>query len=181
MHADLLDLPYFEGIELSELIGLVDLMSPVEFEKGQTILREGDAAPPLLHIATNGRVTLSKINPAGETRSIAQLDSPTLFGEIEFFCQIPAVCSTVAQTRVSAFTLDRKTFKSLYDTRHRGILAFTFNVARVACHRLAIADEMLTHVLEGEDLCNLRRTVFAQMNTQGLWRRTTGAFKVPKF
>ena len=40
----------------------------------------------------------------------------------------------------------------VFEARDPVLLRFTFNVARVACHRLAVADELLAQVLDGEDL-----------------------------
>jgi hypothetical protein len=57
---------------------------------------------------------------------------------------------------------------------------FTHNVARVACHRLAIADDMLTRVLADEDLCTLRRSVWANMADDQISVTSTGVFKRPK-
>lgn len=181
MHVDLLELPYFEGISIDDLVSLVDLLAPVQFEAGDTIVREGDTQPQPLFIATQGRVMIKKRAPDGRERNLAELSSPTLFGEIELFCGIPPVCSAHATTRVSAFTLDRPTFDQLFADRHSGIVTFTFNVARVASHRLAVADAMLARVLEAEDLCKLRRHVFASMNDGQMdWSDTTGVFRRKK-
>src|SRR5204862_1778331 len=99
-HVDLLELPYFEGISMDGLVSLVDLMKPITFEEGQTVVEEGDRGPQPLYIATAGKVLVSKRGPDGKERALAELESPTLFGEIELFCQIPPVCSAKAVSRV---------------------------------------------------------------------------------
>ena len=177
-HVDLLELPYFEGIPIDSVVALVDVMEPKFFPPGALIVQEGDRSPQPLYIATTGRVAISKNTTVpGAERNLAELDSPTLFGEIELFCQIPPVATARAITPVNSFMLTRPTFDRLFAAQHGPLLQFTFNVARVACHRLAIADEMLTHVLSGEDLVKLRRAVFARMGSS--WSRTTGTFKKP--
>lgn len=178
-HVDLLELPYFEGISVDALVALVDLMAPRTFEAGATILREGEDAPAALYIATAGKVAITKRGPQGLERRFAELESPTLFGEIELFCQIPAVASAVAMTRVSAFALDRATFDRLFATGHPALMRFTFNVARVACHRLAISDEMMAQAVGADDLVNIRNAVYTAMTTDKSWPSTTGAFKRP--
>ncbi len=178
-HVDLLELPYFDGISMDDLVDLVDSMAPQEFAPGATIAAEGDAPPPLF-IATHGRVEISKRGPDNAPRPLAELDSPTLFGEIELFCQCPAVATVRALTRVSAFSLTRSKFDKLFAEHHPAIMRFTFNVARVGCARLAIADEMLAQVLHGEDLVELRRAVFSNLALRVGWSpRTTGQFKRP--
>jgi CRP-like cAMP-binding protein len=180
-HVDLLELPYFDGISVDDLVALVELMQPRQFAPGSVIMREGDMAPASLYIATSGRVLISKGAGTGGERKLAEFDSPTLFGEIELFCQIPAVATATAANTVACFALDRATFDHLFALGHVALMRFIFNVARVACHRLAIADEMMARVLPTEDLVVLRRAVFAAMSAGGDWPEKTGFFKRPTF
>jgi CRP-like cAMP-binding protein len=165
---------------MDALVGLVELLEPRQFEPGALIVREGDAQPPPLYIATNGKIDITKRTQSGATRRFAELEAPTLFGEIELFCQIPPVASATALTRVSAFALTRPTFERLFEACQPALMRFTFNVARVACHRLAIADEMMVRGLTDEDLVTTRRAVFADMVDTQSWPTQTGAFKRPK-
>src|SRR5689334_10517989 len=152
-HIDLLELPYFEGISMDALVSLVDVMEPQQFAAGATIMQEGDRLPPPLYIATSGKVAISKRHPSQSTdRPLAELTGPTLFGEIELFCQIPPVATVRAVTAVSTFVLTRANFDRLIQAQHQALTLFTVNDARVACHRLAIADELLATQLGGEDL-----------------------------
>jgi CRP-like cAMP-binding protein len=169
-------LPYFRGISLEDVVSLVDVMQPGEHPPGSDIVTEGDRFPPPLYIATVGRVLITKKNADGEERELAQLKSPTLFGEIELFCQIPPVATARALDRVCTFVLTRSKFDQLFAARHPAIMHFTFNVARVACHRLAIADAMLAQVLKDADLVTLRQAVFSQMAEGKDWGATTGMF-----
>ena len=59
-HVDLLELPYFEGITLDDMVSLVERMEPAQFESGATIVVEGDPPPPL-YIATGGSVARSRL------------------------------------------------------------------------------------------------------------------------
>lgn len=179
-HVDLLELPYFDGISIDDLVSLVDLMEPRYFRANDVIIEEGSAKPPPLYIATTGRVLISKANQEKKERPLAELDSPTLFGEIELFCQIGSVATARALTRVDAFLLTRPNFERLFQAHHPAIIQFTFNVARVACHRLAVADEIMARTIGGEDLVKIRRAVFARMRDQNQWDKVTGVFKRPK-
>jgi CRP-like cAMP-binding protein len=175
-HVDLLDLPYFQGISLDAVTSLVDMMEPAEFSAGQVILSEGQGSPPPLFIATRGDVIITKHTKKHSDRVLAELHSPTLFGEIELFCQIPPVATATAQTRLSCFKLTRKQYDMLFDAQHPAIMSFTLNVARVACHRLAVADAMLAQFLDDEDLAAMRRSVFADMHRDE-WQQITGTFR----
>jgi CRP-like cAMP-binding protein len=178
-HVDLLELPYFEGISIDALVSLVELMQPERFEQDAIIFSEGQPVPPPLYIATQGRVGITKRGPQRVERCLAEFDSPTLFGEVELFCQIPPVATARALTPLSAFKLTRDTFEHLFAAHHAALLRFTYNVARVACHRLAVADEIMTRTLDEDDLVKARRAVFATMADEANWPEITGAFKRP--
>lgn len=180
-HVDLLGLPFFQGITLDSLVALVDRMRPVQFESGQTIMTEGKEGPTTLLIATYGKVGVSKRSPDGTDRPLAELKAPTLCGEVELFCQIPPVCSVTAKSVVTAFALDRPTFEQMIDSQDPAVTRFAVNVARVACHRLAVSDVMLSQVLGQRDLVSLRRKVFAEMRGGEDVPHTTGVFERPKF
>jgi hypothetical protein len=84
-----------------------------------------------------------------------------------------------ALTPVSTFRLPRTTFDTLLAEGHPALMSFSFNVARVACHRLAIADELLASLQGGEDLVKMRHALFNRMLSDQSWTRTTGVFKKP--
>jgi CRP-like cAMP-binding protein len=177
-HVDLLELPYFEGIAIDELAELIDTMTPAEFQHGEVIVEEG-APPPPLYIVVAGTVRISKRSPDGLERPLAEITAPTLFGEIELFCQIPAVATARAKDRVSCFRLVPCDFAKLLERQQPAITRFAVNVARVACHRLAIADEILASRLVADDLVALRRVVFGHLASRHGWSRTTGTFRSP--
>jgi CRP-like cAMP-binding protein len=178
-HIDLLELPYFDGISIDAVVSLIDRMEPRNFAPGAVIMQEAEGGPPALYIATSGRVAIAKKNPSQPAeRTLAELDSPTLFGEIEIFCHLPPVTTVRALTPVCTFRLTRTTFDTLLAEGHPALMSFSFNVARVACHRLAIADELLASLMGGEDLVKMRHAVFNRM-AGGHWSRTTGVFKKP--
>ncbi len=174
-HIDLLDLPYFNGISETDMLSLVNTMEPRQFRAGEVIVEEGGAPPPL-YIATAGSLSISKRGPDGKGRALADLEAPTLFGEIEFFCQIPAVSTVRAVYRVAAFALSRPAFDQMFAASHPALMRFTLNVASVACARLVVADEILTHMLDSTDLAKMRQMVFAQHTAQDGWDHTTGVF-----
>lgn len=177
-HVDLLELPYFEGISIDDLVSLVELLEPRQFAAGSVIMGEGDATPPPLYVVTQGRVRIGK-NGGTDERALAELDSPTMLGEVELFCQLPPVATARALTPVCAFALTRDTFDRLFGQRHAALMRFIFNVARVACHRLAVADEIMAQVLPSEDLVNMRRRVFAAMSDRDSPEKT-GSFRHPR-
>ena len=175
-HVDLLELPYFQGISIDELVALVDSMPPVEFREGDYIIRESENIP--LFIVTRGQVAVEKKGPDNNLRTLAELSAPTVLGEIELFCELPAVSTVRAVSRVSAFIMERSTFNMLRESHNQAIGQFVFNVARVACHRLAVADQMLATRPTDENLPQMRENELAKMKEGQDLSNLTGCFRV---
>lgn len=173
-HVDLLELPYFDGIDIDTLISLVDRMNPIRFPPGHTLFHEDQGNIGALYIVTRGQVELTKRAPDGPMR-LAALNAPTLLGEVELFTQVPAVATVTTLTDIDSFALSRQAFETLMAEHHPAMLRFTYNVARVACHRLAVADTMLARKLGAVDLAELRRQIFGT-NDDLRAATTTGSF-----
>ena len=178
-HIDLLELPYFQGISIDSLVGLIDVLKPAEFAPGAAIIQQNQSAPPPLYVITRGKVAIVKTLANGQERTLAERSAPTLVGEVELFCQLSPVASVRTLDRVSAFELNRTTFNSLFKAQNPAIMQFTFNVARVACHRLALADEMLARTMDENNLVQLRHSVYSSMSEEQDLTTTTGAFRIP--
>lgn len=173
-HVDLLELPYFEGIDIDTLISLVDRMNPVRFPPGHDLIAENQPEVGTLYIVTRGQLELLKRADDGPLR-LGTLNAPTLIGEIELFTQVPAVATVRTLSEIDSFALSREAFDSLMGEAHPAMLQFTYNVARVACHRLAVADTMLAKKLGAVDLAELRRQIFGN-NDRLRAATTTGSF-----
>ncbi len=180
-HIDLLELPYFSGISIDHLVALVDTLAPEHFPAGKTIVEEHESQYRL-YIVTKGSVAISKTTPDGVSKQLAKLLAPTLFGEIGLFCRLPAVARVIAETPVDTFCLTRDTYDRLFAEENPALHRFTLNVARVACHRLAIADEMLARTVSEEDMLSLRSSLFTasceRLDPSDPLGASTGAFRV---
>ncbi len=179
-HIDLLELPYFQGISIDSLVSLIDLLEPTQFSPDELIIRQGQTSPPPLYIATHGTVAIEKVREDTRPQVLAELTAPTIFGEIELFCQISPIANIRSLTPVAAFVLSRQTYNELFSSQDPAIMQFTVNIARVACHRLALADEMLAEHLGDHDLVKLRHSISTRMSTEQKLLTTTGAFKIPE-
>lgn len=149
-HIDLLELPYFEGIDIGDLVSLIDAMKPRQFAAGQHLIVEGDAVFPPLYIVTKGLVDITQKNPdtpSGSPCLLAQHAGPTLVGEVELFLARSPVNSVQAITQVSTFVLERDVFAALRAAKHPALLPFLFHVAQVACDRLVHSDGMVVRAL----------------------------------
>ena len=178
-HIDLLELPYFYGIELDELVELIDQMTPRRVRAGEWLVKTGE--PVFLNIATHGRIGIHR-HSEGDGRSpiVYERKAPTLFGEIELFCGVTSIADVQAITDVEAFELTRTTFEELFAQRHPAMTQFVFNVAKVASHRLMISDAMLLKLDDGKTtLPDLRQHTIAQLKRDKGGGELTGTFVVP--
>lgn len=156
-HIDLLELPYFTGISIDVVVSLIDAMAPCTFPQGSTIMAQDGPDVPPLYIATAGRVGIFKRIDQKAEQAIAELAAPTVLGEVELFCHMPAVATARALSRVEAFALTHQTFETLFAAGHPGLLRFVLNMAKVACHRLAQTDALICSLLDDENRLVMRR------------------------
>lgn len=160
-HIDLLELPYFTGISIDVVVSLIDAMAPCTFPQGTTIMAQDAPDVPPLYIVTSGRVGILKRVDSKAQQAIAELDAPTVLGEVELFCHMPAVATARALTRVQAFALTHQTFETLFAAGHPGLLRFVLNMAKVACHRLAQTDALVCSLMDSESAEAMRRKLEA--------------------
>lgn len=153
-HIDLLELPYFEGIDIGDLVSLIDAMQPRQFSTGQLLIDEGDKNLVPLFIITKGLVDVTQKDGKqnqGAPCLLAQHSAPTLVGEVELFLAQPPVSSVRAITQVSTFVLEPRVLEALRAQRHPALLPFLFHVAQVACARLVHSDHMMMRALRHHD------------------------------
>jgi CRP-like cAMP-binding protein len=146
-HIDLLEMPYFEGIDIGDLVSLIDAMVPRQFAAGEHIITQGDAQVPPLYIVTKGLIDIVQQSPGGAPCLLAQHQGPTLIGEVELFLARSPSNTVKAITQVSAFVLEREVFAALRAKNHPALGPFLFHVAQVACDRLVHSDHMVVQAL----------------------------------
>src|SRR5205814_3504206 len=71
---------FFDSLSMDERRGLYVLLQPVEFEAGETIVREGDAAEKW-YVLTEGTVLVERADLIGQNVSLAVLGPGESFGE----------------------------------------------------------------------------------------------------
>lgn len=149
-HIDLLEMPYFEGIDIGDLVSLIDAMKPRQFAAGQNIITEGDPVVPPLYIVTTGFIDVTRKTPEGAQGApclLAQYQGPTLIGEVELFLSRPPANTVKAITQVSTFVLERDVLAALRTQHHPALGPFLFHVAQVACDRLVHCEHMVVQAL----------------------------------
>ena len=104
-HIDLLELPYFYGIELDELVELIDHMTPRRVKAGEWLVRVGE--PVFLNIATHGQLGIHRHSEDPLRAPIVyERKAPTLFGEIELFCGVTSIADVQAMLHLVVSHMD---------------------------------------------------------------------------
>ena len=173
-HIDLLELPYFYGIELDELVELIDHMTPRRVKAGDCWSESANRSSSTSRPMENRYSSLFR-GPNPPDHLCAK---PTL-SEKSSFCGVTSIADVKAITDVEAFELTRETFSALCQ-RHPAMTQFVFNVAKVASHRLMISDAMLLKLDDGKtNLSDLRQHTIAQLRREKRRGDLTGTFKIP--
>ena len=140
------NLAFFKSFGEGEL-GEIMLYSELKnFDNGQIIFKEGDAAVELYVIVT-GKVEILK-SISGQSVSIATLEENDIFGEnaILTFSTGKRMASTKCVTDTSCLVVTRKQMDDLFSA-NPAIAAKFFKVVGIICHsRLARIDDMYTQL-----------------------------------
>ncbi len=114
----------------SDLLGAIELFSVLSdaersalaphlkyapFARGETMTRQGSEAH-WLYLVEEGRITV-KVSDGQRERSVAQLQGPTVFGEMSLLTGEPRSATVVAETDVECFRLDRMAFEKVIVNR----------------------------------------------------------------
>ena len=127
-------IPLFAHLPATSLAALAQRLERVEFEPGETLVREGETGEHYYAIA-DGDVTVLQKN-----RPIARLGRADGLGEIALMRSVPRTATAVAETRVLAYRLDRDAFLEAV-TGHRAVLESAEEIVRGHADRDAARDE----------------------------------------
>ena len=103
--------PLFSELSTEDLAGIVPITKEVHFDKGETLIEQGQAGD-CLYVIVEGEVQVSK---DGEEVTICR--SPETFGELSILGERPRSANCQAQTDLVVLQLDKNDFWSLLDDR----------------------------------------------------------------
>lgn len=104
--------PLFSNFTQEEIRLIGQQMRIAHFGRGEVILREGEPGDRF-YILRQGRVEVRRRDAQGLERKLIELVSGDYFGEAALLTGEPRNATIRAQTPVSAFTLDKKSFDKL--------------------------------------------------------------------
>lgn len=139
--------PLFQGLTPEQIEELSSWLVRMEFMPGQEIFSEG-TPPDGLYVVARGKVEVIK-TVAGRHVSIAELESPCVFGEMAFLNKEPHSAGIRAVTRVVSGCLSQELYEQRIAEDNRTALHISVNLGKVACQRLRATTEKMLHMSEG--------------------------------
>jgi serine/threonine protein phosphatase PrpC/CRP-like cAMP-binding protein len=145
-------IPLFQHMTYKELLAILGIARGRQFEKGQSIIKEGDQGDEL-YVLFRGKVDVLK---AGHR--IAQLKAGGHFGEMGLVDQAPRSATVTATEDTSAISIDRDSLLKLM--RRDSLLAvkLLWSFVQVLSERLRNTNEALTTLNTELDQIRARAT-----------------------
>ena len=109
------DIPLFKGLPKEQLDEVVNSMADQTFDRGQTVLSEGEAAEGFF-VLVQGKVKIFKLSTEGKEQILHFVGPGESFGEVPMFSggRFPANAETIEKSRI--FFFPRAAFLDLIGT-----------------------------------------------------------------
>ena len=145
-------IPLFQHMTYKELLAILAIARGRQFEKGQTIIQEGEQGDALF-VLFRGRVDVMKSG-----LNIAQLKAGGHFGEMGLVDQAPRSATVIAAEDTSAISIDRDSLLKLM--RRDSLLAvkLLWSFVQVMSERLRNTNDVLTDLKMELDQVRARAT-----------------------
>lgn len=100
-------------VEPYEITGIVDAVKPVEYAKGDYIIREGTEGNIFYFLESGEATALKAIESGQPAKAVMEYKKGSYFGELALLRNAPRAASIVAKTDCVCLSLDRHSFKRL--------------------------------------------------------------------
>jgi CRP-like cAMP-binding protein len=128
--------PLTFGLKAEQLRYLGTILESVELAPGDQILGEGVPAKGLFIFSDGKLVVTQRAERGGGSRALAELEAPTVVGEIELVTASPAGASVAAATVAKGALLTADAFGRLVEAGDPAVTKILRNIARVLAQRL---------------------------------------------
>ena len=127
------------GLTPQQVEQLVQASVAQKVAAGQALINEGERVSGLM-ILLQGRVEIFKHGPDGLRQSLANLDAPTLVGEMSLITDRPSSATVVAVAECELQVLTRAQFQRLIAADSIAAYKLVMSIAGVLAERLAKLD-----------------------------------------
>jgi CRP-like cAMP-binding protein len=147
------DVPFFRHLGDEEREELEELLEPSSFEAGEIIFEEG-GPEERLYVITSGTVEVHKAVLPGRRQHLANIEAPTVVGEMGLLTEPRAAASVEAITPIEAYSIDRDRFLEMLDEDSPAACKVVYEIGRTLANRMARTDQTIADIidqLEGAD------------------------------
>jgi CRP-like cAMP-binding protein len=134
MTAQMSEIPVFQDLSPEQVEELSGWMKRMEFGEGVEIFPEG-SQPLGMYVLVRGTVAVEARGESGTVR-VAELEGPSVFGEMGFLTGEKHSAAIRATSRVIAGLLPLETFQQRLFEDNVTALRLAYNIGRIACQRL---------------------------------------------
>lgn len=147
--------PTFDGLSAADAQRVVRDMTRMNFDAGSTILHEGKSIQALW-IILSGECTVSRSAVDGSQRTLAELKTGDVFGEMSFVRTAPHSATIRARSAVSVCTYTREDFLKLAAAHPAAAFRISLNISAVLAERLRRMDTWMCELVERPEVVSHR-------------------------
>lgn len=147
------EIPLFRRLDPEERAELEELLEPAYFDAGEAIFEEG-GPEEWLFVLTSGTVEVHKRVLPGRGQLLAEMDAPTVVGEMGLLTEPVAAASVVARTSIEAHGIKREEFLRMLDANSLAACKVVYEIGKTLAERMAKTDDSVSDIighLEGHD------------------------------
>ncbi len=144
---DLGGVPIFKHLDAEERAELEELLEPASFEAGQIIFDEG-GPEERLYVITSGTVEVYKRVLPGRRQHLANVEAPTVVGEMGLLTEPRATASVEAATGVEAHGIERDRLLEMLDADSPAACKLVYEIGRTLAERMAATDRTVVEVID---------------------------------
>ncbi|MGI8649318.1 MAG: cyclic nucleotide-binding domain-containing protein [Rubrobacter sp.] len=141
------EIPLFKKLTPAERAELEELLTPVHFDAGESIIEEG-GSEDAFYVLTSGTVEVHKTIIPGRAQMLARMSAPTVVGELGLLTEPRAIASVVARTPVEAHAADREEFLGLLEGGSLAASKVVHETGKTLAARMHHTDRIVSEVID---------------------------------
>ncbi len=139
-------IPLFADLEQGELMDVLRMARPVQFNPGDVLCKQGDPGD-CMYVVQAGQVSVNVRGPDDRPVPVARLKGGDMIGEMTLVDDAPRSADCVAATIVRAFRIDRTGFEALRQQLHPAAYKILRRIALTICGRLRHVNETVSRLV----------------------------------
>lgn len=157
----LADIDLFAPLGPDGIDRLVEVGRVEYWNAGSNVFEEGQSGPRMM-VVLKGHAEVFRTDPGGVVRSLSQVGSGDVLGEMSMLLGEPATATVRAVDELKVFSMDCKAFQQMVDRGDPAALRFGLELARSMSMRLIRLNDIVLHLLmevEADELSELAREI----------------------